>query len=321
MEKSTVSRKKLAIAAVLLSLMLLVFAVVNGLSSVGEQEPGLLSTKPFKDTTPAISNMTIRTGLLIGYTVDELMKYSGLVVYGTVTHISEPFAIECVEGGYKLMTDMTITPIKTLRGEEKKEVKVRLEGGQISDYIENYDDLPEFLLGEEWLLFLNTPNMGGSYHTEGDYYYITGLQQGAFKSLDKPGSDESKSVSALKNEEIIFVNSVALENGREISSLKTVEIDSLVRSKADSETNARPDDTVFGLAQLETDMKSFNSEVPVDEYHFRNFVLGNYEANLKSGFFSQEEYDRYVSNIDKYATVMSHEESEQIYSAAMAGRN
>ena len=34
--------------------------------------------------------------------------------------------------------------------------------------------------GEEYLLFLNQPSMGGAFHTLGDYYYITGVTQGVF---------------------------------------------------------------------------------------------------------------------------------------------
>ena len=39
---------------------------------------------------------------------------------------------------------------------------------------------PPELAGEEYLLFLNQPSMGGAFHTLGDYYYITGVTQGVF---------------------------------------------------------------------------------------------------------------------------------------------
>ncbi|MFQ7139984.1 hypothetical protein [Evtepia sp.] len=37
------------------------------------------------------------------------------------------------------------------------------------------------MAGEEYLLFLNQPSMGGAFHTLGDYYYITGVTQGVFQ--------------------------------------------------------------------------------------------------------------------------------------------
>ena len=40
---------------------------------------------------------------------------------------------------------------------------------------------PPELAGEEYLLFLNQPSMGGAFHTLGDYYYITGVTQGVFQ--------------------------------------------------------------------------------------------------------------------------------------------
>ena len=42
------------------------------------------------------------------------------------------------------------------------------------------EDAPDFQIGDDVVVFLYQTNMGSGYNTEGDYYYVLGVNQGAY---------------------------------------------------------------------------------------------------------------------------------------------
>lgn len=66
-----------------------------------------------------------------------------------------------------------------------EEIIVRFEGGQVDALNVIVRDNPKLDNKTPILLFLYQPGMGGSYNTQGDYYYVLGMNRGAFFSDDK----------------------------------------------------------------------------------------------------------------------------------------
>lgn len=58
------------------------------------------------------------------------------------------------------------------------------------------------------------------------------------------------------------------------------------------------------LSAFEQEIAAFNVKNPVDKDYAKNQIYGNNEANLKSGFISQEEYERYLEESREYAEIV-----------------
>jgi len=127
------------------------------------------------------------SGLLYGKSIDDMFEQSSLVVYGKVDSKSKSFQIEDSEGGVNLCTDYYIKPIEVLRGDANgaEKITVRIDGGLYENikYIDEGE--PDFNIGGKFVLFLYRPARGGGFNTEGDYYYVSGGCQGAFKNVGK----------------------------------------------------------------------------------------------------------------------------------------
>lgn len=115
----------------------------------------------------------------------ELPVLSTLVIKGKITDKSEELLIEGVDGAMPMcFTDTYVEIEEVYRGEpEGNTIAVRQEGGSKS-----VDGKAAFVSesnaslesGDVCILFLYQPNHGGAYNTEGDYYMITGGNQGVF---------------------------------------------------------------------------------------------------------------------------------------------
>lgn len=141
------------------------------------------ASAPTKDV-PA-TTVTV-TGVMEKKELPDLLEDSSLVIRGTVSDISAPFQIEGVGGGVSVFTDYKITVRETFRGEAFDTVTVRLQGGQAGDLNVECPDEPKLAENNNYVLFLYQPGRGGGYNTEGDYYYITGLNQGVFERNPLP---------------------------------------------------------------------------------------------------------------------------------------
>lgn len=109
------------------------------------------------------------------------------------------------------------------------------------------------------------PDQGGGYNTEGDYYYVTGSFQGAYELED------------TKDEPATAMKAKPQSGGEE----KVV-------------------------AQLASDIQELRAQLPEDyEYSVREEGMKNLQANLESGFISQEEYEQMLSEREQYATILN----------------
>lgn len=121
------------------------------------------------------------SGTIVERDLDDLFEKSCLVVEGTVIGCSDAFQIESTTGAVANYTDYYLEISTELRGEtEEKEVTVRVQGGTVDKYTEIFEHSPTLEVGNTYLVFLYKPGRGGSFNTEGDYYYVLGLTQGVF---------------------------------------------------------------------------------------------------------------------------------------------
>lgn len=122
-------------------------------------------------------------GSLAYYSVDDLFAGSTLVVSGTITGEPESLRVRHASADMETnFTDYTLAVEHVYRSQAAGEtLTVRLYGGTAGNVTEIYSPAPQLAAGEEYLLFLNQPSMGGAFHTLGDYYYITGVTQGVFQ--------------------------------------------------------------------------------------------------------------------------------------------
>lgn len=155
----------------ILSTLLLAAAVAN--HPAAPPEP-ILPSEPYTVTL---------SGALAKYDLDTLMERSSLVAFGTVTGAAPSFYVQCVGGGTQMLTPYTVRLDRVLLGrrEEEETVEVRLFGGTVGNRTEVYEESPVLEPDKQYLLFLYQPGHGGGYHTEGDYFYINGMYQGAYQ--------------------------------------------------------------------------------------------------------------------------------------------
>lgn len=121
------------------------------------------------------------SGIIEKQDLDDLCEKSCLVTVGTVTGCSDSFQIKSAAGSIANFTDYFFETGSVLRGKaEEKEITVRVQGGTENKCTEVYENSPSLKVGSKYLLFLYRSKRGGAFNTEGNYYYILGLTQGAF---------------------------------------------------------------------------------------------------------------------------------------------
>lgn len=116
--------------------------------------------------------------------MDDLVNKSTLVVHGRVSGRSDAFKFSPSRAGSsvgyaEIYTDVYFEPIRILKGEaEQDQLPIRILGGTVDGVTCISDSEPKLTDGTEYVLFLNTPQEDNS----GDeYYYVCGIDQGAFK--------------------------------------------------------------------------------------------------------------------------------------------
>lgn len=104
--------------------------------------------------------------------------------------------------------------------------------------------------------------MGGSFNTEGDYYYLSGDTRGIYPV------DSATTFSRTTND--VYTSS---DGTKRISHNELIQL-----------------------------IDQVNEEIPADiDMRYQEF-LENQQYNLETGFISQEEYDRFLSEAQRYAT-------------------
>lgn len=223
---------------------------------------------PNEDVTVAY-----KSGVIEKYAYQDLIDDAPVVVTSHVIDVSEPFQIIPVSGASPSnFTDVTIEVDEVLRGNVAvgDQLTVRVEGGQVDDLDVVVEESPELNVGDDNLLFLYQPGMGGAYNTEGDYYYVLGLYQGTFY-------------------------------------LETNAVDVSVLSDAeDNATYKNSIGTTIELNTLKTDLSVMTRSAVTyaeNENKFYDEFIENQAKNLQNGFISQEEYDELIEQANEYATI------------------
>lgn len=212
----------------------------------------------------------VKSGVLAEVTYDDLLQDASVIVKAHTTNISEAFSIQSVNGAVSNFTDYTLEADRVLKGRlaENETFTVRLEGGTVNGQKVVVEEAPQLSVDEPVLLFLYQPNMGGGFNTEGDYYYVLGMMQGAF--YPEKGSDEKTHAASTTT----FTNKL----GTSIS-LQTLAND-LANMQQTVETNDANDNGVYEK------------------------FLENQKKNLESGFITQEEYEQGLNEAKQYATII-----------------
>lgn len=279
------AHKKNTISLGVLILAIICVALLNGSSLMAfgnEVSPGdesaVITETAFGDETTRVGMpdedsqlFCYMTAYIPPMSLEELLEQSTLVVYGRVTQ-KELIFIQSIYGGDPYgHTDYYIESISILRGEpiNKDEVIVRVATGEAID--QNYelicDYLEELNIGEEYLLFLGRSELGGGYNTKGGQYFILGTNQGVFEVSGR--STRSASGNMLP------VKSSAMFNDIELT-----------------------------YQTLESKIKTANIEIPIDPDLHDEIELDSLKANLESGFFTQQEYERCIEELEQYATIV-----------------
>ena len=126
-----------------------------------------------------------------GFSLDELMERSYLVVAGTVAGRSNAFVVDPSDDKEpRFFTDVSLTVDEVFRGtpvyvdDSEKEIAVRVEGGS-GEFVATMNDAsPAFDEGSRYLLFLYQLDDGTYYNAQGDHYYVVGVGTGAWEEAD-----------------------------------------------------------------------------------------------------------------------------------------
>lgn len=139
---------------------------------------------------------------------------------------------------------------------------VRIPGGEANGVNMIWEEAATLEVDETYLLFLYKPQMGGSFNTEGDYYYLSGDTRGIYPV------DSATTFSGTTND---------------------------VYTSSDGTKRILHNELIQLIDQV-------NEEIPADiDMRYQEF-LENQQYNLETGFISQEEYDRFLSEAQRYAT-------------------
>lgn len=265
---------------------------VEEIGAAKAEDTACRSTKMGKGT-PGVEISQI-SGTTVGLSFAELAETSTLIVYGKVSRICEPALVEWVGGGSSHITDVEFTVSETLRGECGDTITVRTLGGLVDNVYEEYTDVPELREGEEYLLFLYQPGMGGSMNTRGDYYYLRGLSQGVYV----PFSTEEQGSSL--QEDPVLINYTEQASSLSVSDMRQ-------RAALDPELqkDASAQAASFSLSKLKKWSGDWNRQHPVNPDYFREAELEAYRFNLENGTITQEEYDLFTAQMDQYAEIVS----------------
>jgi len=289
-----------------------VYAASRQSFPVQENTPIITSTKRH-DLDDSVQRVSVN-GMLAAYSFPDLIADSSLVIKGRVSEISETFKILWAGEGNSLATDVTVEVLETFRGRAQGgSVTVRMNGGlgsgwidgELCAYYEDYENEPELFLGETYLLFLHQPNVGGGMNTEGDYYYVSGVSQGVFLTMEAEDVSSHKKLKQNEVNETYFINSsFSLYDEADLSLFHfAVKEDCFGQS-------SHPDKAILSQGLLPEIMAAADKTMPIEENRQREQLLSAYKGNLERGIITQEEYDAYLAEMDAYAVIVDKDYQE-----------
>lgn len=134
---------------------------------------------------------------------EGLVDNSNIIVKGKVVGMSKPFEIQPADGGASsIFTDYYFQPTEFIAGSElvsnKNKLPIRIEGGDLNNKVVTNENNPNLTVGETYTLFLMKPDIGGGFNTRGEYFYITGSEQGVAKEANNSNIVSTKGSKSLK---------------------------------------------------------------------------------------------------------------------------
>ena len=138
---------------------------------------------------PAEQEIIEKGGLLAYRSVEDLVNDSIVIATGKVAGKSEGFEILHSNGENRdIFTDYYFTIDNVLKGNPYDEtVTLRMPGGTVGNRTVYDFCYPTLNQQDEYLLFFYRPGTGGWFNTPGDYYYLYGANQGAYR-MDGKGA-------------------------------------------------------------------------------------------------------------------------------------
>ena len=170
---------------------------IQGIQSIYS---GITVSSALSPVSTSHSNTEYLCGCIKDYSYNELIDNSNLIVRAKMTGKTNTYRIKPVfEGDPQIFTEYYFEVQEVLQGcvSESKPIAVRVHGGEIDGKQLIAEDSPVFSRNDEVILFLNKPEMGGGYNTKGDYYYIRGVNQGAFflnQNTERTYSNEKETI-------------------------------------------------------------------------------------------------------------------------------
>lgn len=270
-------RKSFIIAAALAGSLMLVISGCSASKSAEEDKSETSSTatnnqvssydeENEKDDNTEPEYRTVTTGLIAEQSVDELEKSSTAVLLGKIVDKSDAFEITSVTGATSNFTDYYLEVLVVYRGDKSEgdTVSIRLNEGIVGN-LEVIDETgPTFEIGQEYVVFLYNPGVGGDFNTEGDYYYVNGVTQGVY-----PYNGEDELISEFDADK--------------------------------DDTNV--DELKLSIEELKNNIQIVNEEYPVSEINLRQEIIDNLTHNYENGFITEEQYNETIEQLDMYATI------------------
>lgn len=238
------------------------------------------------------------------YSLEDLKANSSLIITGVVEEITDPFIVEADKSIIRIYRDCTIKPKEILRGEiADNTITVRTAGGKIDDLQMIEEGSPQLKVGEEYMLFLYQPNMGGDTLTKGDYYLPMGGVLGTFEKVPEKTISEISGITKFFDvkADALFISYLHTE-------------DSAVQSALESfgKSNSSTKEYLISFSKFQKEMETFNEKIPVNENWYREDIIKNLKANLENGMLSQEEYDNAIAKMSVYGKIADKERTKEL---------
>lgn len=159
----------------------------------GSKAAGSTVSASADDYADGVPNVLI-SGSLVAYSYDDLVEKASIIVKAHAEPESQVVEIKPANGGdSRNFTNYTFTVSECLYGDVSQgdQITVRVQGGLNEHQNTICEDAPVITAGQDVILFLRKPELGGGYTTTGDYYSILGVNQGIYYAADEAGAEDA----------------------------------------------------------------------------------------------------------------------------------
>jgi len=185
------------------TICIICLAFLLGIGTFQIYQHNVLSTANFEKNI-------IKQSCVIPYkSQSDLTRDSDVIIKGTVKEIlpskwSNPGMKKGDSVRNILQTNVVVNIEEIIKGTpyNSEEINVRINKGETDDDIVISDGYPDFINGEEVLLFLSTDNSDVANKNE-NYYVLTGMIQGKYTITEKNGVINDSESSGKDNDKIV----------------------------------------------------------------------------------------------------------------------